>query len=149
MKEAGMIAGILGADAVTKYLAAKKLPLGGKKEIVKNRVYLRHIKNTGMAYNLCADHPKGVLAATGAMILYGFAGLLRLKKKKDPASFWMAVLLGGALGNFLERLLWGRVTDFLYVKVKKAPIFNVADVAIGVGALGILAVSGTKKDKLS
>lgn len=149
MKEACIMAGILGADAACKYLVSKKLPLGGKKEIVKNRFYLRHIKNTGMAYNLGAEHPKGVLAATGAMILYGFWGLAYMKKRKDPAVFWMAVLLGGALGNFLERLLWGRVTDFLYVKVKKAPIFNVADMAIAMGALGILAVSATRKDKSS
>ncbi|MBM6828244.1 signal peptidase II [Anaerotignum lactatifermentans] len=149
MKEAGMVAGILGLDAVTKYLAAKKLPLGGRKEIVKNRFYLRHIKNAGMAYNLGEEHPKGVLAATGAMISYGFWKLFRLKREKDPAALWMAVLLGGALGNFLERLCFGRVTDFLYVKIKKAPIFNIADVAIALGALGILAVSGVKKDKSS
>lgn len=149
MKEAGIIAGIAGLDAATKYLAAKKLPLGSKKEIVKNRLYLRHIKNEGMAYNLGEEHPKGVLAAGAVLLGCGFFRLFRMKKERDPAAFWMAVLLGGALGNFLERLCFGRVTDFLYVKIKKAPIFNGADVAVLIGALGVLGVSAAKKDNLS
>lgn len=148
MKEYRWMFGVLALDAITKYFAVQKLPLGSKKEIVKNRIYFRHIKNTGMAYDLYAEQPQKVKLFSGLVLAYGLGYFFRLKKEKHPASFWAAILLGGALGNFLERIWKGSVTDFLYIQFKKAPIFNVADLGIAVGALGILLTSVAKKDNI-
>ncbi len=69
---------VLGLDLGTKKWVEKSLPLGGRKVIVKNHLYLRHIKNRGMAYNTFSGKRKAILLST--------AGLL---------SFYAAVRKGG------------------------------------------------------
>ena len=128
---------VLGLDLGTKKWAQKELPLGCRKEIVKNHLYLRHIKNRGMAYNTLDGKRKTVLLSTGGILL--FYSILFFKAASGGGNrrlaMPLAVLLGGGLGNFWERLRKGWATDFLYVKAKGAPIFNFADIAVLGGAL--------------
>lgn len=128
---------VLGLDLGTKKWAAKAIPLGGRKEIAKNRLYLRHIKNGGMAYNTFEGKRKPILLSTGALLLFYGGLFLRAafgggnRRLAAP----LAVILGGGLGNFWERLRKGWATDFLYIKAKGAPVFNLADAAVIGGAL--------------
>lgn len=144
MKYLATFLGILGLDVLTKKWAKENLPLGEKKEIVKNKCYLWHIKNDGMAYHTFAGKRKEILALTGGIIaIYG--GLLAgaMKKEEERAyRFPLVILLAGAVGNFCERWKDGKVTDFLFVKGgKNAPIFNVADVAVFFGAFCMLVTN--------
>ena len=108
MKYFGIMLSVFGLDTVTKIWARKKLPLGGKTEIIKDKFYFRRIKNDGMAYNTLERNPKAVLYLTGGLIGWCFAAFC--------------------------------MTDFLYIKWKKAPIFNLADIAIVSGGIwGLLA----------
>ena len=59
---------VLGLDWGTKYWAEKKLPLNRKKEIVRDRLYFRHIKNGGMAYHKFDGKRNGILAFTGVLL---------------------------------------------------------------------------------
>ncbi len=142
---------ILGLDLGTKHWAEQKLPLNRKKEIVKNHLYFWHIKNGGMAYNRFDGRRKGILLSTGGLLAF-YSGLFfqTLRGKGDPRmALPLAVTLGGGYANFWERLKKGEVTDFLYIPVKgkNAPIFNLADVAIVLGAawLTILPCFKSKK----
>lgn len=132
---------VLGLDLGTKRWAEKAIPLGDRREIVKNHLYLRHIKNRGMAYNTFDGKRKTILLSTGALLAFYGGLFLRAafgggnRRLAAP----LAVILGGGLGNFWERLRKGGATDFLYIKAKGAPVFNLADIAVMGGALWLAA----------
>ena len=140
---------ILGMDFWTKKWAEETLPLNEKQEIVRNRLYFWHIKNSGIAYNKFSGKRKGILLFTGILLAYYsgvFIDVVRGKKSRKYA-LPLALTLGGGYGNFAERARKGRVTDFLYIPVKRknAPIFNLADVAIWMGAFWLAIVSCSEK----
>lgn len=142
---------ILGLDLGTKKWAEEKLPLNRKKEIVKNRLYFWHIKNSGIAYNRFDGRRKGILLSTGVILAaYSSLFLQILRGKGDRRmALPLAVTLGGGYANFWERLKKGKVTDFLFIPVKgkNAPIFNLADVAIVLGAAWVTILSCLKNKK--
>ena len=140
---------ILGIDFVTKKWAQGKLPMNCKKEVVKNRLYFWHIKNHGVAYNKCSGKRKEILLFTGGLLAYYSRLFLRSLRGKESRRYAipLAFVLGGGYGNFLERMRKGRVTDFLFVPVKgrNAPIFNLADIAVWIGAVCLTIVSFGEK----
>ena len=126
-------------DLGSKQTVKKYMKTGEKKQ-VKGRFYLWHIKNKGLAYNKFEDKKEMVLtaslAAVGAVAVY-LLHLIRIGAKPiDKAG--AALILGGGLGNLAERIKNGEVTDFLYIKAGKLPVFNIADVTASVG--GIIVV---------
>lgn len=136
---------VLGLDTVTKKWANKNLPLNRKKEIVRNRLYFWHIKNSGIAYNRFSGKRKSILLFTGGLLAYYsgvFINVLRGKKNRKY-TLPLALTLGGGYGNFLERARKGKVTDFLFVPAegRNAPIFNLADISILLGTLWLTFVS--------
>jgi signal peptidase II len=140
---------VFGLDLATKKWADEILPLNGKKEIVRNRLYFRHIKNDGIAYNKCSGKQKSILLFTGGLLAYYSAVFLRifLGKIDKKYALPLALVLGGGYGNFAERLRKGQVTDFIFVPVegRNAPIFNLADVAVWIGAVWLTFVSCKEK----
>jgi len=135
---------VLGLDLGTKKWADAMLPLGKRKRIAKNLLYFQHIKNSGMAYHKLEGKRNVILWITGGLTaVYSFFflracfGNVEAKRYGIP----LAITLGGAYGNFLER-----VTDFIFIdKGKNPPIFNIADAALLFGAIlvGIMSL----KDK--
>jgi signal peptidase II len=113
---------------------------------------LVHVHNTGAAFSLFADQPgwqRGfflvvALVASG-IILY----LLRKTAGRRLFSAALALILGGAIGNVIDRALYGHVIDFLdvYVGGWHWPAFNIADSAITVGA-ALLIFDGMRKPQI-
>lgn len=95
----------------------------------------------GMMGGFMAGRPLVMVALTGALTLAFAVMALRAKHPLEQAGF--ALVVGGALGNIIDRLRQGAVTDFLdlYWRNWHWPTFNVADVAITLGAVLILAAS--------
>lgn len=114
---------------------------------------LTHVKNTGVAFSLLDS--RGEALGTYALIAFGFGALIVV-----AVYFWrtalterclltaLALIMGGALGNLLDRLLSGSVTDFVdvYFGNYHFYIFNVADSAISIGAVLILLGSFRQKE---
>lgn len=140
---------VFGLDFWTKKWAEENLPLNCRKEIVRNRLYFRHIKNSGIAYNRFSGKRKGILFFTGGLLAYYSGVFLNALQGKKSRRFVLplALTLGGGYGNFLERARKGKVTDFLFIPVegRNAPIFNLADIAIWIGALWLTIVSCGEK----
>lgn len=149
MKELLTLLTVFGLDLITKKWVDENLPLNGKKEIVRNRLYFRHIKNDGIAYNKCSGRKNGILLYTGGLLAYYGGVFLRilLGKKEKKYGLPLALILGGGYGNFWERAKKGKVTDFIFISVegRNAPIFNLADLAIWIGALWLAFVSCKEK----
>lgn len=117
--------------------------VGGARTLIPGALQLVHWENPGMAFSLMAGWPSAlrtVLLVLTAVI--GIAGgfVFAVKKRVAPASaVGVGLVMGGAIGNLLDRLSHGTVTDFLYLHrgAFSWPAFNVADIAICVG-VGIL-----------
>ncbi|NLH49999.1 MAG: signal peptidase II [Myxococcales bacterium] len=120
-------------DQLTKMLVIFQLPKHAGRAIIPGIFDLYHVHNTGSAFSLFRDNPVTFflivnLAAIG-FILYFFAKLERGELRLAAA---FSLIMGGALGNLLDRLRHGFVIDFfrLHFNDLSWPVFNVADIAI-------------------
>ena len=149
MSEIFTFLAVLGLDFGTKKWAEENLPLNRNKEIVKNRLYFRHIKNSGIAYNKFSGKRNGILLFTGSLLAYYSMAFLQALagKKERKYAMPLALILSGGFGNFTERVRKGKVTDFIFIPVegKNAPIFNLADVAVWIGGIWLAIVSCGEK----
>jgi signal peptidase II len=127
-------------DQVTKAIVAERIPLHSSITVVQGLFDLTHVKNQGAAFGLFAsiESPlRSVLLNTVAFAV--FLAVLIYAWKTSAAStrlqLGLASILGGAVGNLIDRIRFGSVTDFLdfYVGAHRWPAFNVADSAITIG----------------
>jgi signal peptidase II len=133
-------------DRATKWLVATKISLHDGIQVIPGFFRLTHVENRGAAFGLFADSPSQwklamlVLFSIVALVVVS-ALLWRNSHAMTSTGVGLALILGGALGNLWDRLLNGRVVDFLlfYVGQYQWPAFNVADSAIVVGA-GLLVI---------
>ena len=110
--------------------------------LVPGLVKLLGIRNTGVSFGLFAGHPELVSWMTLALIIAAALFLRRLPLGALGA--WGAgFLLGGALGNLLDRLIYGAVVDYVKLLFIDFPVFNLADVCILLGA-GLLILEALK-----
>lgn len=128
-------AGVILLDQITKILALQHLAHVGSLPLWENVLHLTYVENTGAAFGMLKDHRWVFLVistvALGGMIVYMF-----LNKTKHPLETTaVAFIVGGGIGNMIDRLTRGFVVDF--VDVKCIPhwnyIFNVADIFVCVG----------------
>jgi signal peptidase II len=133
-------------DRVTKRVIARELPLHDTKKLIAGFFYLTHVENRGAAFSLFADSQGqwkiAMLVMFSVVALVVVSALLwRSSHTLTTTGVGLALILGGALGNLWDRLLSGRVVDFLlfYIGSYQWPAFNVADSAIVCGA-GLLVI---------
>lgn len=126
-------------DLGSKTLVRAKIAFGS--EIPVLPVFsLVHVNNTGIAFGLFQGRNLFFIAVglvvTALLVFYS----LKLLSEDRFSALVMAMVLGGAFGNLVDRLRFGKVTDFLdfYVGVHHWPAFNVADSSICVGAALLL-----------
>ena len=101
--------------------------------LVPGLVKLLGIRNPGISFGLLAGHPDLVSLMTLALILVaGFA--LRQFHLRTIGALGAGLLLGGALGNLLDRLIYGAVVDYVKLLFIDFPVFNLADACILLGA---------------
>ena len=98
-----------------------------------------YAENTGMAFSLLAGHSWLLGLFSAAVILIGFMVLRRFRLGILPSVAAM-LMLGGAVGNMLDRLMLGYVVDMFEVLLFRFAIFNVADAALTIGCI-LMAVS--------
>jgi signal peptidase II len=133
-------------DWATKWAVAKNISLHDGIQIIPGFFRLTHVENRGAAFGLFADSPAQwkiamlVLFSIVALVVV-VALLWRNSHAMTSTGIGLALILGGAIGNLWDRLLTGRVVDFLlfYIGQYQWPAFNVADSAIVCGA-GLLVI---------
>jgi len=137
---------VITADRLTKNWIAAHIRLGGAIPIIPHFLRLTHWTNEGAAFSLFADSasPNAVrwalVAFTVAAALAIFVVLLRLGGQFTLTTVALALILGGALGNVHDRILYGSVIDFIEVHILSYhwPDFNVADSSVVTGACMLL-----------
>ena len=124
-------------EVIAKYMINKKVPLNKKIEILKDKFYIWHIKNKGFAYSKFKDFPDIVFLFSSAIFSAVVIFFIRLLRK-DGMNFLktgIAMIIGGALVNIFERGTKRQVTDYIYIKGKNLPIFNISDIFILFGSI--------------
>lgn len=133
-----MAAAVLACDQAAKLAALRGLAEGETVPVVSPFFHLTLVKNTGIAFGLLRGGSP-FLAAFISGSLAVLAALVPLFAARHPIERWaFALILGGALGNFMDRMRLGYVVDFLDFRVW--PVFNIADVCISVG-VGLFVLS--------
>ena len=131
-----MTAVVLGLDQLTKHTVAAGIAAGESKKFLPG-VTLVHYRNTGVAFSIFSSGGTLVLVFTlvALAVLLGYFAL-----HPDRPWLWIptGMLVGGALGNLIDRIASGAVTDF--IKLPHWPAFNVADMSITFGVLALLWV---------
>lgn len=129
---------VLAFDQITKFLVTKHFALNQSLVVLPGWLNLTYIHNPGAAFGFMSDMEGivripffvAVTVAAGFMV-YAYHRLM--PPEKGFARVSLGLIWGGALGNFVDRLLYGKVVDFLEVKFVQFPVFNVADSCITVG----------------
>jgi signal peptidase II len=136
---------IVVADQITKFIVRSTIPLYAKHVIIPSLLDVTHVQNTGAAFGLmnAADFPykSAVMIAIAVLALVAISIYARqLGAHERLSRYGLALILGGAFGNLIDRAIAGYVVDFVDVYWGDAHFwaFNVADAAITVGAILVL-----------
>lgn len=139
-------AGIILLDRWTKWLVAHKIALFDSVTVVPGFFKITHLRNKGAAFSILANAPDAW--RTALLVVFSLVALVvvlvmlvKTSQRLSLQGVALSLILGGAIGNLWDRILHGWVTDFLlvYYKQWEWPSFNVADSAICVGAVLLIA----------
>jgi signal peptidase II len=130
-----VLAVVLAADQIAKRLVISTVDRG-ESDAVFPGIEIVHVSNKGVAFGAFSGRP--VVMVIVAAALAGLVIWFALHAKRPYIWLPTGLLLGGALGNILDRVRDGAVTDF--IKLPLWPAFNLADVAITVGVLALIFV---------
>ena len=139
-----IVSTVLILDLVTKYLIHINMYPYHTIVVIEDFFNLVYTKNTGSAFSFLSNSPDWfrkpffIIVPLSAMILIAFLirGALKRGKENVAQVYSFSLIIGGALGNFVNRVLTGSVIDFLQFKITRTyywPSFNVADIAITIG----------------
>jgi signal peptidase II len=139
-------ASVLLLDRITKAVVASNVPLHESITVIPGFFRITHVLNRGAAFGLFSDSPSqykiGFLIAFSVVALLVVSTLLwKHTHVMNSTAFALSLIMGGALGNLWDRLFSGHVVDFLefYLGSYIWPDFNIADSAIVIGALILMA----------
>lgn len=136
----GLFAALLAVlDQISKYFVVKHIEYGAVIPCIEGLFHLTYVQNFGAAFSILQGHKwlfVLVFVVFLAMIVWG------IRKELLPfakAELWfLAAIVGGGLGNILDRLFRGYVVDMIAVDFIDFPVFNLADCFITCGAIGLL-----------
>lgn len=136
-----------GCDLTTKHIATQKLKYAPPKSIISNVLELRYTENDAIAFSMLKsiELPKrNFIIYASSFFAFIVLGFITWQYRKE-SFIWLVslmLILSGAIGNLIDRIQNGYVVDFIHLHYGDKfswPIFNVADIAITIGAI-LLAI---------
>lgn len=129
-------AAVLAADILTKLIAELRLSAVGSIPVIENVFHLTYVENRGIAFGLFSGG-RTVFIVISIVILIVLAAVV-FKTPKPLRTVWLktgvALIASGAIGNLIDRIAKSYVVDFLDFRFINFPVFNIADIAVCVGA---------------
>ena len=124
-------------DQVTKLMAIKYLKSAASRKIIGDFLQLTYVENYGAAFGILQNRKIFFIIVTSAVILGITIFLIRNYYQLNVfMRIGLSMLLGGAIGNFIDRIRLGYVVDFISVRLINRydfPVFNIADISIVIG----------------
>jgi len=146
-----IVVSIIVADQFTKDLIMQNVAYGSSIKVVPGILNINHVHNTGAAFGFLSQLPPRTgkiffLIITSIALIILSILYFKTNTKKNLFLSALALIFAGALGNFIDRLRFGWVVDFIdvYISTYHWPSFNIADSAITIGAvyLGLAVLWG-------
>lgn len=138
--------GILGVDILTKLRVSTTMGPADAIEIIPGYLRFSYVRNSGVAFGLFDGHPSpwkpyvlAALAVIAVVVIVYYS--LRTPAERVLLQTALAVIAGGVLGNFIDRIVHGSVVDFIEFHIRDSfhwPTFNIADSAITIGIAMLL-----------
>lgn len=135
-----MIALLVILDQLTKLYIRNNFTLLQQNIVIKDFFYITHVENTGAAFGILKNATYFLIAITVVVAVVLIYAMIKNRSKIVRCS--IAFILAGAFGNMIDRVIRGKVTDFLefdFLGWNDYPVFNVADVCVNIGA-GLLFI---------
>jgi len=125
-------------DQLVKFLVRAQIPLGESVPFLPSLMNLTYVQNTGAAFSLFAGHTWILTLISLAVSLFLAALLLRRRFFRRPfGRIALAVVLAGAVGNLIDRVCFGFVTDMFQTTFIRFAVFNVADICVVLGGIAL------------
>ena len=142
-------AALIGIDQAIKLWATNVLQPIGAMPLIPHVVELRFVLNPGMAFSLLSGKQLFLIAATSAALLLVAYALFFRSRGKYLQQAALILVLGGGIGNLIDRVLNGVVVDYINVLFMHFAIFNFADicVCVGVGLLMLVVLLDSCKEQ--
>ena len=125
-------------DQLTKWLAAASLKPIETFPIIKDALHLTYHENKGAAFGILQDHRWVFMLISTVAIIALIFYLVKFSPKNKWLGIGLSFIVGGGIGNMIDRTLMGYVVDFIDFRLINFAIFNIADSFVCVGAVLVL-----------
>lgn len=143
----------VGIDQITKYFAVKELKPIDTYPIINGVLHLTYVENTGAAFGMMKDSRWIFMTVSAVAIVAIAVVIFKYGRESVFSSFCLSMILGGGIGNMIDRIALGYVVDFVDFRLINFAVFNGADSFVCVGAflmiiyLALELVRETKAEK--
>ena len=134
----GLIVVIVALDQWSKWAIKTSFNLYQSKPVIQDLLHFTYVTNDGMAFGLSFPGGKHVLLIMTILLTGFIVGFLWKEKNGHPLiKYGLALILSGAIGNLIDRMLYGKVVDFLDLMIGNFHwyIFNIADSSVTIGMI--------------
>ena len=148
-----LISGVFILDQLTKWLVHSHMNLYQSIPLINEFLYLTYVTNDGMAFGLSL--PGGQLTLTTLSIIMTFVLVYFFWLEMNShyvMKLSLSLIISGALGNLIDRILAGKVIDFIHIKIGSYwewYIFNIADTSVSIGMILFIFHSFYLQDKIA
>lgn len=133
-----MSAVLVGIDQILKILAVQYLRPIGSYPLIPDIFHLTYVENRGAAFGMMAGQKWLLVWVTALVILAAIAIVMAGKIKNTTVLFAVATIIGGGVGNLIDRVYRGFVIDYVHLKIINFAVFNFADICVTVGTAILL-----------
>ena len=131
-----LTAALVGLDQLVKFLVRTFIPLGGDVPFLPHILQLTYVQNTGAAFSILSRHTWALALVSLAASVFLAVLLIKRVFPRPFAMFCLSLVLAGAVGNLIDRAVFGYVTDMFQTLFIHFAVFNVADICVVCGGIG-------------
>jgi signal peptidase II len=128
-------AAAVAADQLIKLTVVKQIALYESKDFIPKLLSLTHIRNSGAAWSIMEGKTWFLIGLPIIVIAFALWYMFKNRNGSKLALVSLALVLGGGIGNLIDRIRLGEVVDYLKLELFNFPIFNFADICVVVGAV--------------
>ncbi len=137
---------VIAVDQASKALIRNFMSVGDSIPLIPGILHITYVRNPGVAFGLLPNQKIVFLIISLAVIIFILYYYRRLNVAERLQTLALGLLLGGTVGNIIDRFFLGKVTDFIDFRVW--PVFNLADssIVIGIVLLGFVFINNARKE---
>jgi len=126
---------LIALDQAAKFVARKLLAGAGAVDFIKNIMDFVYVENRGAAFGMMQNTRWFLIAITFVVLVALLIYVIKNKSKTPLFLSAASLIFAGGIGNLIDRIAFGYVTDFLHFLFMDFPCFNIADICVCIGAV--------------